>query len=142
MTYSLCELFILRFSSNNFASGMGFQLKYESSYVYQGMTIRFNECGGYFSTPNGTITSPFYPENYPGNQECFYTISQPSGTAIMLNFLSLNIHDRPWIPNYNCDHDYLEIRDGPSNDSPLLDKLCGTEIPAPIQSNQNKMWMK
>ena len=127
--------FIIRFFSNSFESALGFQLEYESSDVFQGMINRFDECGlgGYFSTTNGTITSPSYPDNYPGNADCIYTISQPTGTVILLNFLSMDIED-----DSTCRHDYLEIRDG----STVLDKLCGNEIPAPIQSSKNQLWMK
>ena len=134
--------FILRFFSNYFESGMGFQLEYESSNVFQGMINRFDECGGYFSNTNGTITSPSYPGNYPDNADCIYTIAQPIGTVILLNFLSIDIQICTYSWCNPCIFDYLEIRDGPSADSFLLDKLCGSESPAPIQSNQNQLWMK
>ena len=94
-------------------------------------------CGGSFTTPNGILTSPSYPDNYPNNADCVYTISQPTGTAIVLTFYSMDIED-----DSSCDYDYLEIVDGSSADSPLLGKLCGREIPAPIQSTQNQVWMK
>ena len=120
------------------------------------MINRFDKCGGYFSTRNGTITSPSYPGNYPSNADCIYTIAQPTGTVIMLNFLSMDIesHDCDYDYYDYCDPcsydyigtpsgDYLEIRDGPSSDSPLLgEKLCGNEIPSSIQSSQNKLWIR
>ena len=49
-----------------------------------------------------------------------------------------------------CDDDYIEIRDGPSHDSPrvwwtmyghTMDKICGHEIPAPMMSTGNNMWI-
>ena len=133
-------LVILRFFTNYFASGMGFQIEYQSSNVFQGMINRYDECGGgFFSTTYGTITSPDYPENYPNNADCIYTIYQPTGTVILLNFLSMDIK---MISHSGDCYDYLEIRDGPSDDSPLLGKQCGNEIPAPIQSRQNQLWMK
>ena len=89
-------------------------------------------CGGNFTDLIGFLYSPSYPGNYPDNSDCIYTILQPTGTVILLNFLSMNI---------KC-YDYLEIRDGPSDVSPLLGELCGSEIPAPIQSSQNQLWMK
>ena len=101
------------------------------------MIYIFDECGGYFSTANGTVTSPSYPDNYSDNADCIYTIWQPTGTVIVLNFHSMDIEH-----HITCDYDYLEIRDGPSSNSPLLDKLCGSAIPAPIQSSQNQLWMK
>ena len=95
------------------------------------------ECGGSFTAPNGILSSPSYPDNYPDNANCVYTISQPAGTAIVLTLHTMDI-------NYSntCTFDYLEIRDGSSAASPLLGKLCGSEIPAPIQSSQNQVWMK
>ena len=99
------------------------------------MNYRFGECDGYFATPNGFLTSPSYPDNYPDNSDCVYAISQPTGNIIVLTFHSMHIHDCA-----NCD--YLEIRDGSSAASPLLGKISGNEIPAPFQSSQNQVWMK
>ena len=107
------------------------------------MNYRFGECDGSFFTKNGILTSPSYPDNYPDNADCVYTISQPTGTAIVLTFHSMDIEDDiDWCPSCTCDYDFLEIRDGSSAASPLLGKLCGSEIPAPIQSSQNQVWMK
>ena len=101
-------------------------------------------CGGNFTAPSGFIYSPSYPDNYPGNADCIYTISQPTGTIIRLNTISMNTQlkecTQAWCDP--CEYDYLEIRDGTSYDSPLLDKQCGIEIFAPIQSSQNQLWMK
>ena len=99
-------------------------------------------CGGNFSDEHGHLSSPSYPNYYPTNTDCIYTISQPRGTVILLNFFSMDIQ---WLGHYNgqyCHNDYLEIRDGPSDDSPFLGKLCGSVIPAPIQSSQNQLRMK
>ena len=104
-------------------------------------SYNFGACGDSFTTPNGIITSPSYPDNYPDNADCIYSISQLNGTVIMLNLLSMDI-EMDIEMHWDCGYDYLEIRDGPSDDSTLLDKLCGSEVPAPIQSSQNQLWMK
>ena len=101
------------------------------------MMYRIGACGGSFTSPNGILTSPSYPGNYSDDADCTYAISQPTGTVILLNFQIMDIEHHA-----TCDYDYLEIRDGPSADSPLLDKLCGVQIPAPIKSSQNQLWMK
>ena len=141
---TICKFFILRLFSNYFASGHGFQLKHESTNVTPQMIYRMGElgeCGGTFTTLlSGDITSPSYPDYYPHNTDCIYTISQPNGTVIMLNLLSMDIENHSTCAS--CASDYLEIRDGPSDDSTLVGKLCGSVIPAPIQSTQNQMWMK
>ena len=113
---------------------MGFQIEYVSSNVFQRRVKIFDECGGgYFSTTNGTIKSPSHPNNYPANEDCIYTIWQPTRTVIILNFLSMDTEEL---------YDYIEIRDGNSADSLLLDQLSGNDIPAPIQSSLNYLWIK
>ena len=97
-------------------------------------------CGGAFTDANGHMSSPSYPNNYPPNEDCIYTISQPSSTFILLNFYSMEVEYSDLHCKGCCD--YLEIRDGPLADSPLLEKLCGNEIPAPIHTSQGKLWMK
>ena len=99
-----------------------------------------DECGdgGSYSTSGGIITSPSYPGNYPDYADCIYTISQPTGTVILMNFVTMEIE----YGGSSCDYDYLEIIDGLSADSPILAKICDNEIPDPIQSSQNQLWMK
>ena len=136
---NVLKLLHLRFFSNYLHSGHGFQLKYESTDVSH-WTYSISTCGGNFTTPNGILTSPSFPGNYPANAECIYAISQPTSYVILLNVIQLDLNTLSSCYGNCCD--YLEIRDGPSSDYPLLDKLCGSEIPASIQSSQNKLWMK
>ena len=68
-----------------------------------------------------------------------HTISQPNGTAILLQFLTMDMEDGA---HGSCRFDYLEIRDGPTEESLVLDKLCGNGVPGHIQSNQSQVWMK
>ena len=102
------------------------------------LCINVGACGDNFTSPNGILTSPNYPNQYPENIDCIYSISQPPGIGILLNFLSMNIHS--W--DNTCDYDYIVIRDGPSDTSTLLAKLCGNDIPDPIQSTNNQVWLK
>jgi len=41
-----------------------------------------------------------------------------------------------------CSYDYLEIRDGLTENSPLIGQFCGYEKPEDIKSSSNKIWMK
>ena len=129
------NFFILRFMSNYFESGLGFQMRYESANVTQRSYNSGSTLG--FTTQNGIITSPLYPSNYPDNTDRIYTISQSTGTVILLNFVFVDVENHS-----SCGYDYLEIRDGPSEASTILDTICGSQTPAPIQSSQNKLWMK
>ena len=51
------------------------------------------------------VTSPEYPENYPDNADCTYTISQPTGTVILLTILSMDIE------YYSDYYDYFSSSD-------------------------------
>ena len=124
---------------------MGFQLSYHVTDNYPKWTLRMGEpgeCGGTFSLPFGILTSPSYPQNYPDNADCIYIISQPIGNAITLSFLCF--YTQKW---FGTCYDYLEIRDGPSEASPVLEKLCGGGwddiLPANyLQSNTNQLWLR
>ena len=58
--------------------------------------------------------------------DCVYVISQPSGTYVKLDLVSIDIscHD--------AGSDYLEIKDGGSDNSPLMGAFCGDDkiVPA------------
>ena len=123
--------------SNNFENGRGFKLGYESTDVAPDTTYRIGVCGGSFTTQNGFFTSPSFPDKYTNNEDCVYTISQPNGTSIRIMFMSMDME-----MSWNQCYDYLEIRDGRYGYSPLLGKLCGNDIPAPVQSTQNNVWIK
>ena len=104
--------------------------------------VTSGSCGGSYTDVSGHMSSPSYPNDYPSLKECFYTISRPAGTVILLNFLSMDISFKD---NCNKEYlsDYLEVRDGPLATSPLLQRLCGYENPPdPIKSKQNKLWMR
>ena len=140
----MCKLSDCRFKSNYFYNGLGFELGYESSDVSQ-WNYSSGTCGGNFTTPNGVITSPSFPDNYTEDMNCTYFISPLNKNNITIRFSVFNV-DRVvfWgYPDTECEYsDYLEIRDGSSGESPLLIKQCGNEIPAPIQTSQNHVWIR
>ena len=111
----------------------------------QDLCYTSGKCGGNFTSLYDVFTSPSYPDVYPNSADCVYTISTPSDTYIILTFRVIDI-------NADC-NDYLEIRDGSSIESLLLTsaeshliketgKLCGSNIPAPIQSTRNQMLIR
>ena len=99
------------------------------------MTYRIGACGGSFNTPKGILTSPSYPRNYPDNADCIYTISQPVAPYISISFLHMDLdcEGRP--------ADYVELRDGDSEESPLMGSFCGdrSNVPAVMQTTQNHL---
>ncbi|KAK2098731.1 Tolloid-like protein 2 [Saguinus oedipus] len=42
----------------------------------------------------------------------------------------------------SCAYDYLEVRDGPTEESALIGHFCGSEKPEDMKSSSNRMWMK
>ena len=127
-----------RFSSNYHGGDRGFKIKYEFTNVPR-FGYNYGICGGSFTTSNGFFTSPSYPYNYPENIHCIYTISLSTGGVILLKFLSIDLE---YHREGHYDNDYLEIRDGPTENSNLLAEICCSEIPAPIHSSQNQLWIK
>lgn len=94
-------------------------------------------CGGELQMEEGSLTSPNYPEFYLPSKECVWQIIVPIGYSVALIFHSFQLekHD-------TCVYDYLEIRDGLDKNAPLLKKLCGSQIPTPIKSTNNAMYLK
>ena len=160
--YKIDKFPIDRFFSNSFASGAGFHLRYEAIHGQPQTTYRIGACGGNFTHPNGILTSPLFPENYPYDADCIYLISVPLGNVIQIDFLSLDIDNQEYEYSGACSVDYLEIRDGPIESSPFLGRLCGSDgqvtfftyegfypyddgiqdVPDPIQSSLNHLRLR
>lgn len=48
-------------------------------------------CGGIIEATNGTITSPSFPDLYPGNKSCIWEIIAPIQFKITLNFTHFDL---------------------------------------------------
>lgn len=48
-------------------------------------------CGGIIEATNGTITSPSFPDLYPGNKSCIWEIIAPAQFKITLNFTHFDL---------------------------------------------------
>lgn len=105
--------------------GKGFEAKYEAI------------CGGGIQKEQGQLTSPNYPDDYKPNKECVWKITVPEEFSVAVKFQSFEIENHD-----NCVYDYLEIRDGHEETSPLIGKYCGYKIPEDIKSNSNKLYVK
>ncbi|RZC32589.1 cubilin, partial [Asbolus verrucosus] len=93
-----------------------------------------NVCGGNYYSSAGVLKSPNYPNEYPTNMECSWTIHVKPGHQILLNVTDFELE------SYSaCRYDWLEIRNGASAVSPLLGRYCGTNIPKLIPSHANKL---
>lgn len=68
------------------------------------ITFIFTACGGEL-TGEGVIRSPFYPNVYPGERTCRWTIHQPQSQIVLLNFTGFDLGS-----SSHCDTDYIEVK--------------------------------
>ena len=63
------------------------------------------ECGGTIrDQEHGSFKSPGYPQRYPDNRDCVWTIHADYGKRIMFQFATLNLEHHP-----NCSYDFLKV---------------------------------
>ena len=98
-------------------------------------TVEDTACGGHLHSLSGIFASPSYPESYPVNVECVWTIEAPAGNLVHLFFEQFNIEDSD-----SCNKDYVDIFvNGPEGEH--VGRFCGEENP-PILPSANRFWIK
>uniref|UniRef100_UPI00358EFCDD neuropilin-2-like n=1 Tax=Myxine glutinosa TaxID=7769 RepID=UPI00358EFCDD len=120
----------IQFRSDYASQGAGFLLRYE---IYE-----TDECSKTFTTPNGTIQSPDFPQPYPHNLDCNYIITAPPRAEIILRFVSFELESEVSPPESlqptECRFDHLEIWDGLPKVGPLIGRFCGKNSPDEVRS--------
>uniref|UniRef100_A0A8C5HBT0 Metalloendopeptidase n=1 Tax=Gouania willdenowi TaxID=441366 RepID=A0A8C5HBT0_GOUWI len=119
-------------------SRLWIEFRSSSSWVGKGFSAVYEAiCGGDVEQDSGQIQSPNYPDDYQSNKMCVWKITVAKGFDVGLSFQSFEIerHD-------SCAYDYVEVRDGSSESSPLLGRFCGYEKPDGIKSSSNQLWLK
>uniref|UniRef100_A0A8C5S5B7 Adhesion G protein-coupled receptor G6 n=1 Tax=Laticauda laticaudata TaxID=8630 RepID=A0A8C5S5B7_LATLA len=82
------------------------------------------------SNPTGIFTSPCFPNNYPNNQACKWTIRAPSGYIIQITFVDFDIEEAS-----GCTYDHINLDTGDKKDS-----YCGmTAKGLSFNSSRNEM---
>ena len=82
--------------------------------------------------PNGVITSPGFPNDYPANSNISWLIQLPKGKFIEFNFLNFRTQ--------GCYlDDSLTIYNGASDASPVIRKFCGDDLPESFISPSNQV---
>lgn len=95
-------------------------------------------CGGILDAPNGTISSPSFPKEYPTNKECFWEIVAPENYKITLNFTHFDLEGNAFYQPAACEYDALTVYSKMSDDT--LKKhgvFCGSKIPNTVTSEGN-----
>ncbi|XP_019353396.2 cubilin [Alligator mississippiensis] len=120
----------LHFHSDGAVSDRGFHIIYTTS-------PSDPNCGGNYTDSVGVIMSPFWPNPYINNRQCIYIIRQPENEKIYLNFTHMEVQS-----HNSCSWNFIEVRDGDNEMSPLINKFCGSTFPSPITSSSNSLWIK
>ena len=107
-------------------------IQYQIAHV--GESVRFGYCGGDFKTPKGIITSPSFPEMYPGDQSCNYTISLPARKYVSIKFMAFDLKC-----NYEVGSDYLEMRGRNAEGTSLVGNWCGNYVPSLMHTTENNI---
>ncbi|KAM7369047.1 hypothetical protein PAMP_013346 [Pampus punctatissimus] len=119
-------------------SRLWIEFRSSSSWVGKGFSVVYEAiCGGEVKRDSGQIQSPNYPDEYQSNKVCVWKITVAEGFNVGLSFQSFEIerHD-------SCAYDYVEVRDGSSESSPLLGSFCGYDKPDDMKSSSNQLWLK
>ena len=72
-------------------------------------------------------------------RQCEWLISSPArdGTVI----LKFDLFDFPKTDS-PCSKDYVEVRNGQTEQAPVIGRFCGSKPPQPIQSSGNALWVR
>ncbi|XP_029370992.1 bone morphogenetic protein 1-like isoform X2 [Echeneis naucrates] len=119
-------------------SQLWIEFRSSSSWVGKGFSAVYEAiCGGELKRDSAQIQSPNYPDDYHSDKECVWKITVAEGFTVGLTFQSFEIerHD-------SCAYDYVEVRDGGSESSPLLGHFCGYDKPDDIKTSSNQLFLK
>ncbi|MEQ2181171.1 CUB and sushi domain-containing protein 3 [Goodea atripinnis] len=79
---------------------------------------------------HGTVLSPDYPEGYGNNMNCVWLIQSDPGSRIHLAFNDFDLE---------APYDSLTVKDGETNDAPVIGRFSGAENPSHLTSNTNTL---
>ncbi|XP_069600291.1 tolloid-like protein 1 isoform X1 [Ranitomeya imitator] len=127
-------------------SRMWIEFRSSSNWVGKGFSAIYEAiCGGEIHKDSGQIQSPNYPDDYRPSKECIWKITVAENYNVGLIFQAFEVQVGAGIQierHDTCAYDYLEVRDGSSENSPLIGHFCGYDKPDDIRSSSNTLWMK
>nr|XP_033781487.1 procollagen C-endopeptidase enhancer 1 [Geotrypetes seraphini] len=94
-------------------------------------------CGGDLTADSGYVASEGFPNFYPHNKKCTWTITVPEGQIVMLSFRVFDME-----PDSACRYDFLDVYNGHSVAMQRLGHFCGTFRPGALLSTSNKMMLE
>ncbi|XP_053929260.1 CUB domain-containing protein 2 isoform X1 [Cuculus canorus] len=126
-TISSTPHLLILFKSDFNIGGRGFK-----AHFYSG------ECQEVFTTIKGNFSSPRYPNFYPNNLKCQWTIQLPPGYRVKVFFLDMELEGRSSLTG-SCDYDHLAAFDGNTENGSLLGQWCGRDSLVPVTSHSNQL---
>uniref|UniRef100_A0A3Q3X9B3 CUB domain-containing protein n=1 Tax=Mola mola TaxID=94237 RepID=A0A3Q3X9B3_MOLML len=98
----------------------------------------YSECQQQISDVSGNFSSPHFPNVYPNNIKCQWSITLAAGYRVRLFFPIMDLEDRNSLSG-ECDYDSVAVYDGDSQADTLLGCWCGREQPSSLISTGNKL---
>ncbi|XP_069976306.1 cubilin, partial [Penaeus vannamei] len=91
-------------------------------------------CNRVITGPRGVITSFNYPNPYPHDQNCTWTIRVPQGNAINASFSDFVLEESRSSETELCYFDFVELREGRGSEAgrSVIGHYCRTHPPPPI----------
>ncbi|XP_032741095.1 cubilin-like [Rattus rattus] len=107
----------------------------ETGNTYE-VSDQVKDCNREYNQTFGNLKSPGWPQNYDNNLDCTIILRAPQNHSISLFFYWFQLED-----SRQCMNDFLEVRNGGSSTSPLLDKYCSNLLPNPVFSQSNELYL-
>ncbi|OXA47104.1 Cubilin [Folsomia candida] len=124
--------------------GSKIQVDYEAAWVNSTFSLEYRvaSCGERLAGPLDNITSLNYPSTYPLSTECIWILEYSPASQIRIRFLDLDLDDHRGGGDEGCDRDYVIVRNGKYQTSPMLGKFCGSNSPPDIVSMSSHVWIE
>lgn len=124
---SASNFMIIKFSTDASVERKGFRASWKTEPQVCGGTLRA-------TTQPQILTSPAYPQQYPGGLECLYILQAQTGRIMTLEIEDLDLSN---------ERDYILVRDGDSPKSQPIARLTGdiADSQRVIVSTQNKLYL-
>ncbi|KAM9314851.1 LOW QUALITY PROTEIN: ovochymase-2 [Pholidichthys leucotaenia] len=128
---SLTNQLTVYFDTNDRITDRGFKAHYRA--VDPALTSEIAGAGGFLQGDQGSLMTPGFPDqNYENGALYQWRITVPKGEKVQLTFTAFDLVSEV------CG-DFVEIYDWSSDDSYLIDKLCGNSAPTVVNSIYNTM---
>ncbi|XP_017055443.1 cubilin homolog [Drosophila ficusphila] len=78
-----------------------------------------------------------YANGYESNLDCHIVFRVNPDQQIRLQFSNFHVEQSP-----NCDHDYVELRDGAGPFADIIGRFCGQDAPPPLTSTRHTIFLR